>query len=302
MLAIEACNVTKRYRQKLREILALDGLNLEVAHGEVFGFVGPNGAGKTTTIKSLLDIINDYQGDVRLYGVSARDPQSRRSLGYVPETPSLHDELTPLDLLRMAMAMHGFKVDKPDQHARQWLEKFGIAHAEKKRLRTLSKGTAQRAALAHAMVIQPRMLILDEPLSGLDPIGRKDVVDVLADYKREGGTIFFTSHVLHDVERIADRFGLIHKGVLRTVQSPHELLGREQQFSVRTVGANSVEGMQNDVAGRWFSEVPQSGLWPLLQRLEAAGHQILEVKPALTLERVFLEYVQGETVADKALD
>lgn len=302
MLAIEACNICKAYTQKRKKIQALDGVNLEVSAGEVFGFVGPNGAGKSTTIKAMLDIISDYSGDIRLYGISARDPQSRRSLGYVPETPSLHDELTPLDLLRMAMAMHGFKVDRPDEHAKKWLEKFSIGHAVNKRIRTLSKGTAQRAALAHALVTQPRMLILDEPLSGLDPIGRKDVVDVLAEYKRDGGTIFFTSHVLHDVERIADRFGLIHKGVLRTVQSPHELLGREQVLTVRSTGVVAVEGMEAMASNRWQAEVPQGDLWPLLQRLEAAGHQLVEVKPSLTLERVFLEYVQGEAMQDKAVD
>lgn len=294
MLAIEAHRISKTFRQKGREIIALKDLNLEVNAGAVFGFVGPNGAGKSTTIKILLDIIGDYQGEVTLYGTSARQPKARQGLGYVPETPSLHDELTPLDLLRMAMAMHGVQADQPDAHARHWLEQFGIGHAAEKRLRTLSKGTAQRAALAHALVVRPRMLILDEPLSGLDPIGRRDVVEVLANYKRDGGTIFFTSHVLHDVERIADRFGLIHKGELRTVQSPHELLGTRQRFLVRTVGDQNVLGMTSDAQGRWFAEVDQDALWPLLNQLQSAHHAIVEVKPSLTLETAFMQYVGAD--------
>ena len=117
-----------------------------------------------------------------------------------------------------------------------WLDRFGLAHVARKPIRGFSKGMAQRTALAHAFSVKPRLLILDEPLSGLDPVGRKDVVDILSEYRQQGGTVFFTSHVLHDVERVADRFGFIHEGVLQTVQSPAELFDGEQMVTVRTIG------------------------------------------------------------------
>ncbi|MBS1156458.1 MAG: transporter ATP-binding protein [Proteobacteria bacterium] len=303
--AIHLENLGKTYLAgflKKRRITALHDLSLEVKQGEVVGFIGPNGAGKSTTIKLIMGLLRPSTGRAELFGVPVEQPAARKGVAYVPESPLLYDTLTPLETLKMGCQMHGVATSDLDAHCKQWLERFGIAHVANKLVRSFSKGMIQRTALAHALAIQPRLLILDEPLSGLDPIGRKDVVDILMDYRKGGGTLFFSSHVLHDVERLADRFGLIHKGVLRTVQSPHELLGREQQFSVRTVGSTAVDGMREDVSGCWFAEVPQNGLWPLLQRLQAAGHQILEVKPALTLERVFLEYVQGEAVTDKAQD
>jgi hypothetical protein len=120
-------------------------------------------------------------------------------------------------------------------------------------------------------------LILDEPLSGLDPIGRRDVVDILTEYKRGGGTLFLTSHVLHDVERLADRFGLIHQGVLRAVRSPAELTGDQEMVLVRTFGETPVAGMREDFSGRWIGEVPRADLWERLEALRNAGHVVLEV-------------------------
>src|ERR1019366_3085613 len=149
----------------------------------------------------------------------------RRHVGYVPESPTLYEQLTPLEILRSGMALHGIRRDDAEAWCIKWLDRFSVGHVARRRVRELSKGTAQRVALAHAMVVAPRLLILDEPLSGLDPIGRQDVVDILSEYQHGGGTIFLTSHVLHDVERLADRFGLIHKGELKTIQSPNELVG-----------------------------------------------------------------------------
>ena len=216
--------------------------------GEVFGFVGPNGAGKSTTIKVMLDIINDYQGQVRIYGVDARNAEARRPLAYVPEAPALYEQFTPLEILRMGLSMYGIRRKDADAWCMQWLERFSIAASAKRRIRELSKGTVQRVALAHAMAVEPRLLVLDEPLSGLDPVGRKDVVDILTEFKQQGGAIFFTSHVLHDVERIADRFGFINKGELLTVRSPRELAAERLELAADALAqAHSALG---DIGGR----------------------------------------------------
>ncbi|WP_312937932.1 ABC transporter ATP-binding protein [Stutzerimonas nitrititolerans] len=264
-------------------------MSFSLAEGEVFGFVGPNGAGKSTTIKIMLDIVNDYQGKVTLYGIDARQAEARRDMAYVPEAPALYDQFTPLEILRMGLSMYGIKRSDADAWCLQWLERFSVDGTGKRRMRELSKGTAQRVALAHAMAVEPRLLILDEPLSGLDPVGRKDVVDILNDYKKQGGAIFFTSHVLHDVERIADRFGFINKGQLVTVRSPRELAAERADCFIlryqadRPLGQSCVELRP----GEFECELPQAELPAAIAQLSATRAHLLTVKPAVSLETVF---------------
>jgi ABC-2 type transport system ATP-binding protein len=269
---------------------ALKGISLKVAEGEVFGFIGPNGAGKSTAIKILTGVMLPTAGSAALFDVDVTRSEARCGLGYVPENPSLPDYLTPMEILSMGLVLHGRKPDRPDAHCMGWLERFGLGEAANKVVRGFSKGMAQRTALAHAMAVEPRLLILDEPLSGLDPIGRRDVVEILSDYRRQGGTIFLTSHVLHDVERLADRFGMIHKGELRTIQSPNELVGDDEMVTVRSSGDAQVPGMTAESGGRWFVELRRSDLWSTLQEIENAGHTLIEVKPTLTLESAFMRY------------
>jgi ABC-2 type transport system ATP-binding protein len=181
----------------------------------------------------------------------------------------------------------------------EWLERFELAHVANKVIRGFSKGMAQRTALAHALAVKPRLMILDEPLSGLDPVGRRDVVDILSEYCHAGGTLFFTSHVLHDVERLAHRYGLIHKGSLTAVRSPAELAGGEETVIVRTLGAESVDGLREEAPGRWFMEVPRHDLWSHLEHLRAHGHSLVEVRPMLSLENAFMRAIGADNhVAD----
>ncbi len=291
MKAIELSGVSKKFKQKRVAVEALKNVSLSIDQGEVFGFVGPNGAGKSTTIKLILNIISDYDGEAKIFGRTARDALARKGVGYVPEVVALYEQLSPLEILRTGMQMHQLRSPNADAVCMKWLERFSVAHVAKRPIRNLSKGTAQRVALAHAMVVSPRLLILDEPLSGLDPIGRKDVVDILAEYQREGGTVFLTSHVLHDVERLANRFGLIHRGELRTIQSPNELVGDDELVTVRSIGSAQVSGMATEKDGRWFAEIRRSVLWQTLHELEKSGHTIIEIKPSLTLESAFIRYL-----------
>ena len=302
MNAIEINNLTKTYPRSWasKPVAALKGISLEVPQGTVFGFIGANGAGKSTAIKIITGAMRASSGAVRLFDVPVSSPAARKGMGYVPENPSLPDYLTPLEILRMALALHGVKLDHADAHCMQWLMRFQIAHVAKKPIRTFSKGMAQRTALAHALCVCPRLLILDEPLSGLDPVGRVDVVNILHQYKREGGTVFLTSHVLHDVERLADRFGLIHLGEMKTVRSPNDLVGGQQKVTVRSIGTAAVAGMEPDTGDRWHGEVAGDQLWALLESLRQAGHQLVEVKPSLTLESAFFRYLNNDKTEGKS--
>ena len=286
-------NVRKTYpRAWLKPpVEAVCGVSLEIEQGEVFGFVGPNGAGKSTIIKILTGVLHATSGRVLINGMDVADCRARNGLGFVPENPYLNDYMTPLEVLLMGVRIHRLKLVNEKIHCMSWLARFGLTAAANRRIRTFSKGMTQRTALAHALAIRPRFLVLDEPLSGLDPVGRKEVVDILSEYKKEGGTVFLTSHVLHDVERLADRFGLIHKGQLKTVQSPSELSGGDEIVTVRSIGSTAVAGMRMEAVGRWVDEIPRSSLWSLLLQLEQAGHSLIEVKPTLSLESAFMRYV-----------
>ncbi len=273
---------------------ALRGISLAVDAGEVFGFIGPNGAGKSTAIKILTGVMSASAGTAQLFGVDVARPQARRGLGYVPENPSLPDYLSPLEILSMGLALHGSKRTDGRRHCLRWLERFGLAQVANKVVRGFSKGMTQRTALAHAMAVEPRLLILDEPLSGLDPVGRREVIEILDEFRRAGGTIFLTSHVLHDVERLADRFGLINRGQLLAVQSPNDVVGDAELVTVRSLGPAAIAGMRPESGGRWFMEVPRSSLWSLMRELESAGHTLIEIKPTLSLESAFFRFLQQE--------
>lgn len=301
-VVLEFKRVSQTFRSKGKEVRALSEINFSLAEGEVFGFVGPNGAGKSTTIKVMLGIINDYQGQVSIYGVDAHRAESRQPLAFVPESPALYEQFTPLEILRMGLSMYGIKRKDTDAWCMHWLERFSVDMNARRRIRELSKGNVQRVALAHAMAVQPKLLVLDEPLSGLDPVGRKDVVDILTEFKQQGGAIFFTSHVLHDVERIADRFGFINKGELLTVRSPRELAAeRADSFLVRF---NAVEGFEPAArvlrVGEFEHEVAQVDLPAFITRLNVTGGHVLTIKPAVSLETVFFRILEG--AASKAAD
>lgn len=271
-----------------KPVAAIRDVSLEVRQGEAFGFVGPNGAGKTSTIRILMGLARPTCGSVRIFGIDAGEARARQGIGYVPENPYLYDYLTPMEILAMGLYLHRVRKASARTHCRQWLERLGLGAVADTPIKSFSKGMTQRVAIAHALCIEPRLLVLDEPLSGLDPLGRRDVVELLSQYKKAGGTLFFTSHVLHDVERLADRFGLIHEGRIHSVSSPGELVGDEEIYLVRSSGTTTVAGMREDSAGRWAGEVGRTGLWDHLERLRDAGHVLLEVRSTLSLEAAFL--------------
>jgi ABC-2 type transport system ATP-binding protein len=287
-------SVSKTFNKKGKQLHALKNVTFAIAEGEVFGFVGPNGAGKSTTIKVMLDVINDYQGEVLIYGTDARQAEARRGVAYLPETPALYEQFTPLEIMKMALHMYGIRQRDEEAWCMRWLERLSVAQNAHRRIRQLSKGNVQRVALAHALVVSPKLLVLDEPLSGLDPVGRKDVIDILQEYKNDGGAIFFTSHVLHDVERIADRFGFINEGELVTTRAPHELVTEHaDHFIVRYQSSDhALAGGKELRQGEYERELTQNELPQWLSQLNAAAGRIVSIKPAVSLESVFFQILK----------
>ena len=291
--AISLAGLSKTYSKgwQRKRVEAVRDVSLDISDGEAFGFIGPNGAGKSTTIKMLMGLAMPTAGSIFIYGVPTSRPESRKGLGYVPESPYLYDYLTPIEILTMGLRLHDVSVANSQRHCGEWLERFGLSTVASSPIRTFSKGMTQRVAIAQALCINPRLLVMDEPLSGLDPVGRQEVVDILAGYKRQGGTLFFTSHVLHDVERLADRFGLIHQGELRSVGSPAELAGAEDSVLLRSQGEYAVHGMAPETEGRWSGVFARADLWAQLRLIEQAGHVIVEIRPTLSLESAFMKAI-----------
>lgn len=302
MAAILLENVSKTYsRLGKKPVRALDAINLEIAEGEAFGFVGQNGAGKSTTIKILVNAIRASSGLARLFGIDVSDARSRIGLGFVPENPNLYAYLTPWELVALGARMRGVRGAALAQQTDYWLQRFDVAHVARRQIRGFSKGMVQRVAMAHALVSGPRLLILDEPLSGLDPLGRKTVVDVLEEYRNQGGSVFFSSHVLHDVERLANRFGLIHHGQLQVIRTPAEVLrSGGDRVRVRYQGNTALPDSAAESAGLWRLDVGREDLWTVLDAVKGSGGTLIEIKPAVSLESAFLDFIHNSAPATAA--
>lgn len=224
-MMIQFENVSKSFKEGLKgkTVQALQNLSLEVQSGEVFGFLGPNGAGKSTTIKILLNLIFPDSGQAFIDGRSVNDKDVRRLVGFLPENPYFYDYLTADELLWFGGRASGLDRKQIAMATDELLERVGLIEARKRPLRTYSKGMVQRAGLALALVHDPQVVILDEPMSGLDPVGRKMVGDLLIDLKQRGKTVFFSSHILNDVERFCDRVGITVGGRLRLLGTVSDL-------------------------------------------------------------------------------
>jgi ABC-2 type transport system ATP-binding protein len=200
-----------------RHARVLDGLSLRVERGQVFGFIGPNGAGKTTAIQAVLGLLPAASGRILLHGLSPSDPRSRREVGFLPEETTYYRFLTPVEILHFYGRLFGLRGAELRRRTDRLIELVGLGDAARRRIGSLSKGTAQKVGLAQALVNDPRTLILDEPTSGLDPVARLELRRILADLKHEGRTVFFSSHELSEVELLCDAVVVLKKG--RAVRS-----------------------------------------------------------------------------------
>ena len=229
MSVIRARGLAKTFRTGflMRPVAAVRGVDLDVRSGEIFGFIGPNGAGKTTTIKMMTGLILPSAGEAWIRDVPVSEPESRRGLGFLPEGTYFHDYLTGCELLEFHAQLLGVAREQRERAIPALLERVGILHAADLRIRRYSKGMRQRVGLAQALIGDPDVLILDEPMSGLDPIGRRDARELILSLRDDGKTIFFSSHILADAEMICDQVAIILDG--RIVQQGYlgELLGQE---------------------------------------------------------------------------
>jgi ABC-2 type transport system ATP-binding protein len=203
--------------------VALSSLSFCVQKGEAFGIIGPNGAGKSTALKILMGFVRADSGICTLMGQNPFDPSNHQRLGYLPENPCLYDNLTAAEHLRFAARCSRFSSRETSESIEKILSRLNLIHAANIPVRRYSKGMVQRAALALALIHDPDILILDEPMSGLDPIGRSLVVDIVREYMNNGKTVLFCSHILTDVERICSRIGIMSQGRLAATTTPQEL-------------------------------------------------------------------------------
>lgn len=227
MPVVEIENLTKDFLVgfwKKRPVRALEGLSLEVQRGEIFGFLGPNGAGKSTTLKLLMHLLHPTSGHARILGEPVDSVSMRRKIGYLPENPYFYDYLTPAELLRYAGRLFGYGGQELTKKVDGLLETVGLREARATQLRKFSKGMIQRIGIAQAIINDPEIVFLDEPMSGLDPLGRMEVRRIVSSLKARGVTVFFSSHILPDVEVLCDRVAILNRGKLQQVGSLEEIL------------------------------------------------------------------------------
>ncbi|PKN31734.1 MAG: ABC transporter ATP-binding protein, partial [Deltaproteobacteria bacterium HGW-Deltaproteobacteria-20] len=235
---IQVHKLSKTFRHGFwrKRVDALRDVSFEVERGSIFGFLGPNGAGKTTTIKILTGLIAATGGEASVLGKPVPSPEARSRLGFLPENPYVYPYLTPREFVRMCgqlSAVHGEKLRKRTEHV---LERVGMTYAAERPVQRLSKGMLQRTCLAAALVHEPDLLILDEPMSGLDPVGRKEVRDIILEERAGGRTVFFSSHILSDVESMCDQVTILRKGEVVVEGKMDTLLQRDALYTDIVLG------------------------------------------------------------------
>jgi ABC-2 type transport system ATP-binding protein len=299
MYAIEINHLSKDYavgfwKKQLRP--ALKPLDLAVHAGEAFGFLGPNGAGKTTTLKLLMGIIYPTSGSATILGKPYLDPEVRRKVGFLPEQPYFYDYLSAPELLDYYAGLSGMPPDERKKRIGPVLERVGLAEVGNKQLRKFSKGMLQRVGVAQAIIHGPEIVFLDEPMSGLDPLGRHEVRELIQGLKDEGKTIFFSTHILSDAEALCDRVAVIHKGELRGIGVVNDLRsaigGKSEVIWEGAHALAAVSGLlsESHVTGETArGTVPSSDLDQLLEKLRQQRARLISVTPLHgTLEDYFL--------------
>jgi ABC-2 type transport system ATP-binding protein len=266
---------------------ALKALDLDVERGEVFGFLGPNGSGKTTTLKLLMGLVFPDAGDAEILGYPIGDRRWKYHVGYLPEHPYLYDYLTPREYLDYVGRLLGMSAQSRRQRAADLLEQVGLGHARDLALRRFSKGMVQRAGLAQALMNDPEMVFLDEPMSGLDPVGRRLVRDLILDMKARGKTVFFSTHILSDAETLCDRVAVLRGGVLLEAGRLDDILRIDvAHLEVLASGLSAAAAAalphvraRHAVGERWRLEVAEEGLAEAVTAITRDGGRILSVLP-----------------------
>ena len=305
MNVIEVRDLTKIYQTGLKKgnIVALDSVSLDVEQGEIFGLLGPNGAGKTTLLKSLLNITRITSGQALIFGLPPENPQSREKVGYLPENHRFPNHLTGVGLLEFTGRLHGLAQKTIDGQIDRLLNLVGMERWGNTRLRKYSKGMTQRIGLAQAMLPDPDILFLDEPTDGVDPVGKIEIRNVLKEIKKEGKTVFLNSHLLAEVESVADRVAILSKGKVARIGSVDALTSRKSQYEIEADIGNEFFDIPEEIGKR--ITVSTSGMIVelknpddinfIIDQLRLRKVVIRSVKPMkITLEQSFFETVSEE--------
>jgi ABC-2 type transport system ATP-binding protein len=309
MPAIEILGLEKTYSVgfwRKRPKRALCPLQLAVEEGEIFGFLGPNGAGKTTTLKLLMGLVFPTAGSARILGHDWTDPGVKAQIGFLPEQPYFYDYLTAHELLEYYGQLSGVPAKNRKKRVEQVLEKVGLRDVHGVQLRKFSKGMLQRVGIGQAILHDPKLVFFDEPMSGLDPMGRREVRDLMEQLKLEGKTVFFSTHILSDAEALCDRVAIIHKGELRGVGAVEDLTssvqgkveviwhGMQVPASIKALGAE-----YHVTADRVRAIVNENQQDAVIDILRRERQRLIAVTPVRTsLEAYFVEKLRrAETTA-----
>ncbi len=305
-IVIKIENLTKVFKKGFRgkSVAAIKGLNLEVNEGEIFGFLGPNGAGKTTTIKILMGIIYPTTGKAWILNKEATDVEVKNRIGFLPEQPYFYDYLTSREFLRFYGQLFGLEGDELRTRMNNLLTLVGLEDAADLQLHKFSKGMLQRIGIAQALINRPDLIVLDEPMSGLDPIGRKEIRDIILRLKEDGKTVFFSTHIIPDVEMICDRVGILMKGELVNVGRLDEIMDAKVKY-VEIIARNVskemlayMEAMGSSVYETWehvsIKVEDENRVDGILQLIKEGKGRVVSVIPQReTLEEHFIKKIGG---------
>ncbi len=304
---IQVRDIVKDFRPGfgVRKKRVLHGISFGVMQGEIFGFVGPNGAGKTTTLKVLMGLIRATSGSASILGHDVRETEFRREIGFLPENAYFYDYLSGRELLDFYARLCGVPSSNRANRVSQLLDWVGLTEAADERVRTYSKGMAQRVGIAQALVHDPSVVFLDEPMSGLDPIGRKEIRDLIIRLRSEGKTVFMNTHILSDVEMVCDRVAIIVEGRIRYQGRTEEFLSDGEQFSEIIVSGLSPElaarleedfnALLRGVGERIEMRVEEKQVEAVLAAVLDDRGRVLAVTPQrVSLESIFMDAVRGK--------
>lgn len=302
---LEIRNISKSFRTGfwLKKTAALSGVSLTVMENEIYGFLGPNGAGKTTTIKTILGLIFPDVGSVSIFGKDYRDVSTRRYIGYAPEQPYFYEYLTAYEFMCFYGRLFNISGAELKRRIPLLLDMVGLSGSEALQLRKFSKGMLQRIGLAQALINDPMFLILDEPMSGLDPIGRREIRDLILALKKKGKTVFFSSHILSDVEMICDKVAIIIKGEIRREASLSELLSidyNEVEIAFRVADRQAREDLRKiglfikDIEDASYLIINKSDMSETVDMIRSYKGEIISIVPKRkTLEDLFIKEIKS---------